>query len=97
MITNDKNHSPHQHEAGKHNTYLEIEKFVMQYEDKIYFYDAFFDYMSNFIKTKKIRFSLIREKPQMLGLLIEQILRDWLKCKRNLDSYKNKLKVLLVK
>jgi hypothetical protein len=97
MISNEKNQIPHQQDAVKYNTYLDIENFVMQYEDKIYFYDAFFDYMSNFIKTKKIRFSLLREKPQMLGLLIEQILRDWLKCKRNLENYKDKLKGLLVK
>jgi hypothetical protein len=76
------------------SNYVEIEKFVMQYEDKIYFYDSLFDYMSSFVKRKNIKYLLSREKPRLLGILIENILRDWLKCKKNIEKYKSQLKNL---
>jgi hypothetical protein len=98
-MTNEKNphHQAHHAEAENKNPYVEIEKFVLQFEDKLYFYDALYDYMNSFIKSKKIRYDLIRDKPQNLGILIENILRDWLKSKRNLETYRNKLKLLIVK
>jgi hypothetical protein len=75
--------------------FIEIEKFVMQYEDKIYFYDVLYEYMDNFIKRKKINFNLIREKPQLLGVLIEIVLRDWLKSKKKLEKSIKQLKMLI--
>lgn len=78
------------------NNYVEIEKFVMQYEDKIYFYDALYDYMNNFIKQKKIRFILSKDNPQYLGSFIEMIIKDWLKTKKTCEKYRSQLKQLVV-
>lgn len=91
---NNKNNN-----ANQLNMNVEIEKFVMQYEDKIYFYDVLYEYMENFLKLKKIKFNqnIEREKPQKLGLLIESILKDWLKARKSVDKYKNQLKMLLVR
>lgn len=112
MMINDKNlanigncYSSSNINPGNHqntidstkNTYVEIEKFVMQHEDKLFFYDVLFDYMKNFIKQKKVRYTLVREKPQSLGILIENILRDWLKCKKNLDKFAKLKKILEVR
>lgn len=77
------------------NNFNEIEKFVMFYEDKIYFYDVFFDYMENFTKKKKIRFDLKKDKPNSLGNLIESILKDWIKTKKELENYKKQIKILI--
>ena len=101
-MINEKNpnvisHNNHNTLDKEKNNYIEIEKFVMQYEDKLYFYDALYEYMSNFIKMKKVRYNLTRDKPQNLGVMIENILRDRIKSKKNLDNYKNKLKLLIIK
>jgi hypothetical protein len=86
-----------QNQDGSHINYVEIEKFVMLYDNKIYFYDALFEYMDNFIKKKKIRFDLNREKPQMLGFLIESILKDWIRSKKGYEKLKSQFNKLIYK
>jgi hypothetical protein len=73
----------------------EVEKFYMQHEDKLYFFDALFEFMNNFINTKKLSYSISKDKPQTLGILIESILKDWLKCRTLSEKYKMKLKQLI--
>jgi hypothetical protein len=86
-------------DKGRDNkdTYSDIEKFVMQYEDKIYFYDALYEYISNFINNRKIRLAqpFSKDKPQQLGQVIETILRSWLKSRKDCDLYKSKLRQLI--
>jgi hypothetical protein len=73
----------------------EVEKFYMQHEDKLYFFDALFEYMNNFISNRKLNYIISREKPQSLGILIETILKDWVKSRTLSDKYKTKLKQLI--
>jgi hypothetical protein len=97
MILNEKN-NPQNKNADEYvnkNTFIEIEKFVIQHEGKLYFYDALFDYLNNFAKIKKIKFNLDRDNPQLLGNFIENILQDWLKTRKKLDQYKLKFKKLI--
>jgi hypothetical protein len=77
--------------------YEDIDRFAMQYGDKLCFYDILFEYMENLVQRKKIKFSLERNNPQSLGLFIELILKDWLKCKKDADKYKKQLKQLIIK
>lgn len=73
----------------------EVEKFYMMHEDKLYFFDALYEYMNNFINTKKLNYTIVKEKPQTLGLLVENILKDWLKTRSLLEKYKMKTKQLI--
>ncbi len=68
----------------------------MQHEDKLFFYDALFDYMNNFITVKKLKYTISRDKPQILGIFIENILKDWLKTRSTLEKYKTRLKQLIL-
>ena len=51
--------------------------------------------MDNFIKLKKIKFLIEKEKPQSLGSLIETILNDWIRCKKISEKYNKQIKQLL--
>ena len=68
----------------------------MQHEDKLFFFDALFDYMNNFILAKKLNYTISRDKPQNLGFLIENILKDWIKTRGILEKYKLKINQLIV-
>lgn len=97
VYDNEKLNSDQQKGTGSNGNYVEIEKFVMQYEDKIYFYDVLYEYMSNFVKMKKINYNLVKEKPHLLGCLIENILKDWIKTKKKLSESMNHLKSIIGK
>jgi hypothetical protein len=72
--------------------YEEVDKFAMQYGDKLCFYDILFDYMENLVIKKRIKYNLERNNPQQLGMLIEIILKDWIKARKDSDRYKKQLK-----
>ena len=74
------------------DNFEEIDRFAMQYGDKFCFYDILYDYMENIITKKKIKFNLERNNPQQLGLLIEVILKDWIKSRKSAERYKKQLK-----
>ena len=82
--------------SNHHKNYSEVEKFVMLYEDKIYFFYSLFDYINNFIKTKNLKYALTKD-PISLGKFIENILQILLRTKSKLEKYKNQLKKIVIK
>jgi hypothetical protein len=74
------------------DNYEEIDKFAMQYGDKLCFYDILFDYMESMVIKKRIKYTLERNNPQQLGILIEIILKDWIKSKKDVERYRKQLK-----
>jgi hypothetical protein len=102
LILNDKNTNSAQNpneacaKSNYNKNYSEVERFVMLYEDKIYFFDSLYEYMNNFILGKNIKYSLTKQ-PMSLGRLIEYVLRNWLKARSKLDKLNNQMKKILIK